>query len=149
MKAVIQRVTKAEVRVEGQITGKIDNGLMVLLGVHISDSEDDAVWLAKKIVNCRIFEDDQQKMNLSCIDVSGDILVVSQFTLYGDSSKGNRPSFIESAKPEISEPLYERFCFEVSQLLGRSVQKGIFGAMMEVDFVNHGPVTIIIESKKS
>lgn len=149
MKAIIQRVTKAEVRVDGQITGKISNGLMVLLGVHVSDSENDAVWLAKKVVNCRIFEDDQQKMNLSCIDIGGDILVVSQFTLYCDASKGNRPSFIESARPEISEPLYERFCFEISELLGRPVQKGIFGAMMEVEFINHGPVTIIIESKKS
>lgn len=149
MKAVIQRVSKAEVRVEGSATGKISKGLLILLGIHVSDTEQDVEWMVKKIVNLRIFQDNEEKMNLSILDINGEILVVSQFTLYGDAQKGNRPSFIESAKPEISEPLYESFCYKMSELLGKQVQKGIFGAMMEVDLINDGPVTIILESKKS
>ncbi len=148
MKAVIQRVSKAEVRVDGKVTGKISKGLLVLLGVHLSDSEQDVDWMVKKIANLRIFQDENDKMNLSTLNVKGEILVVSQFTLYGDAQKGNRPSFIESAKPDISEPLYESFCFKMSETIGKQVQKGIFGAMMEVDFINDGPVTIILESKK-
>ncbi len=148
MKAVIQRVSKAEVRVDGNITGKITKGLLILLGVHVSDSEQDVDWMVKKIANLRIFQDENDKMNLSTLDVKGEILVVSQFTLYGDAQKGNRPSFIGSAKPDISEPLYESFCFKMSETIGKQFQKGIFGAMMEVDFINDGPVTIILESKK-
>lgn len=149
MKVVLQRVKKAEVRVGSKRVGKINQGLLVLLGIHQTDSESNADWLAKKVVNCRIFQDENDKMNLSCLDIKGSILLVSQFTLYGDASKGNRPSFIDAARPEQSEPLYNYFCKQVEILLDRKVEKGVFGAMMDVDFINDGPVTIIIESKQS
>lgn len=144
MKAVIQRVKSAQVTVNGKITGKIDNGLLVLLGVTHEDTKDKADYLVKKILNLRIFTDENDKMNLSVKDINGEILVVSQFTLYADTSSGNRPSFTEAAKPEIANELYEYFKKQCESN-GIEVQSGIFGAYMEVELVNDGPVTIVME----
>ncbi len=150
MRAVIQRVSKASVEVckdtSKRITGEINKGLMVLLGVENGDTLDDAKWLASKIVGLRIFEDDAEKMNLSVQDVNGDVLVVSQFTLYGNVRKGYRPSFNRSARPEIAIPLYEAFMAEIELLTNKKVPCGVFGAMMNVSLVNDGPVTIIIDT---
>ncbi|NQV72751.1 D-tyrosyl-tRNA(Tyr) deacylase [bacterium] len=145
MIALVQRVKHASVVVEGQETGSVSEGLLILLGVHHSDTEKEATWLAAKCANLRIFPDHEDKMNRSVVDHQGGILVVSQFTLYGDARKGNRPSFIESARPEIAEPLYELFCHSLSSNLGKEVQKGVFGAMMDVTLCNWGPVTLHIE----
>jgi len=150
MIALIQRVRKAEVTVTDplqRITGSINQGLLILLGVHETDTEAEADWLSKKCVGLRIFPDGNDKMNLSLPDSGGDVLVVSQFTLYGNADKGNRPSFIESARPEKAEPLYELFCASVSDLLGKPVQRGEFGAMMDVELTNWGPVTLHIERR--
>lgn len=146
MRAVVQRVSEAAVRVEGQITGQIHQGLLVLLAVHENDTLDQVRWMANKVANLRIFEDAQGKMNLSVKDVAGGLLVVSQFTLYGDARKGNRPSFIESARPELAIPLYEAFKKEVASASGCEVAAGVFGADMKVSLVNDGPVTILIDS---
>lgn len=145
MIALVQRVSEAEVRVDGEVTGSIEQGLLVLLGVHEDDTTDEADWLARKCARLRIFADEDGRMNRSVQDVEGGVLVVSQFTLYGDATKGNRPSFIESARPEHAEPLYEHFCDQVADHLGRPVERGVFGAMMDVDLVNDGPVTLWIE----
>lgn len=147
MIALVQRVKHASVVVEGHETGSIAEGLLILLGVHETDSESEATWLAAKCANLRIFPDEEDKMNRSVLDHQGDILVVSQFTLYGDARKGNRPSFIESARPEKAEPLYESFCEKMSSHLGKDVQKGVFGAMMDVSLCNWGPVTLHIEKR--
>lgn len=147
MIAVIQRVTQAEVKVDGAITGKIGLGLLVLLGIEEADNEEDIEWLSKKIVQLRIFNDDQGVMNRSLLDEDGDILLVSQFTLHASTRKGNRPSYIKAAKPEIAIPLYEQFSAALGTLLPRPVQKGIFGADMKVSLLNDGPVTIIIDTK--
>jgi D-tyrosyl-tRNA(Tyr) deacylase len=147
MRAVIQRVSEAEVRVSGEIVGKIDKGLLVFLGIEKEDKEEDAYYLAEKIAGLRIFEDDQGKMNLSLLDVTGEILVVSQFTLAGDLRKGRRPSFDKSAPPETAERLYEIFINKIKNL-GLNVQTGRFRALMEVHLVNQGPVTFILDSKK-
>lgn len=149
MRAVIQRVKEAKVTVDGTITGEIGTGLMILLGVHQTDSKDEANWLAEKIVKLRIFPDSDGKMNISGLDANADFLVVSQFTLYGDAQKGNRPSFIESAQPALAEPLYEYFCEKLELLSGKKTQKGIFGAMMDVHLINDGPVTILLDSPRS
>ena len=146
MRAVIQRVIKASVSIDGEIIGKIGHGLVILLGIKNGDTEADAEFLASKCVNLRIFADTQSKFNLSALDVAGEILVVSQFTLYGDTRRGRRPSFTEAAPPEISEPLYEKFISFVKQS-GLKVSAGRFGAMMVVEIHNDGPVTVLVDSK--
>ncbi|MCU0643455.1 MAG: D-aminoacyl-tRNA deacylase [bacterium] len=148
MRAVVQRVTKASVSIEGKIVGSIGKGLVILLGVKNGDSEDDAKFLADKCVNLRIFADAAGKFNLSAIEVGGELLAISQFTLYGDARKGRRPSFIDAAPPEISEPLYQKFITYLRQS-GLKVAIGEFGAMMLVEIYNDGPVTILLESKDS
>lgn len=145
MKAIIQRVTQASVSVNNQPISQIGQGFLVLLGINKDDTEKQVVLMAKKIINLRIMADSRQKMNLSLKEVKGEMLVVSQFTLYGDCQKGNRPSFIQAARPEKAEKLYNLFVKLVSQT-GIPVQTGIFGAMMAVSLVNDGPVTIIVES---
>lgn len=147
MRLVIQRVTNAEVKVDGKTTGKIGKGFLVLLGIKTGDTKQEADYLVKKLCNLRVFEDENEKMNLALKDVGGELLIVSQFTLYGDCSGGNRPSFIEAARPDVAEPLYEYFCDECKKN-GINVEKGIFGADMKVNLLNDGPVTIIIESKE-
>ncbi len=147
MRAVIQRVSQASVTVEGEITGQIERGFLVLLGVGNDDTEDDAVYLAGKAVGLRVFEDGDGKMNLSLADVGGAMLVVSQFTLYGDARKGRRPSFIEAARPEKANQLYESFCAEVRGQ-GIRVETGRFQKHMDVALVNDGPVTLLLDSGK-
>ena len=144
MKLVVQRVKKAEVKVDGNIIGKIDKGFLGLIGIKVGDTKEQADYLVKKLCNLRVFSDENDKMNLSIKDVKGKLLIVSQFTLYGDCSQGNRPSFIEAARPEEANPLYEYFCNQC-ELNNIEVQKGIFGADMKVELINDGPVTIIIE----
>ena len=144
MKLVVQRVKKAEVKVDGNIIGKIDKGFLVLIGIKVGDTKEQADYLVKKLCNLRVFSDENDKMNLSIKDVKGKLLIVSQFTLYGDCSQGNRPSFIEAARPEEANPLYEYFCNQC-ELNNIEVQKGIFGADMKVELINDGTVTIIIE----
>jgi D-aminoacyl-tRNA deacylase len=147
MKALIQRVTKASVEVEGDIVGRCGAGMMILLGIHVSDTRKQAVWLANKCANLRIFRDHDGRMNRSCIDSGGGALVISQFTLYGNTDKGNRPSYIDSAPGEIAEPLYEFFISELAAHLGRPVGSGVFGAMMNVSLINDGPVTLSVERR--
>lgn len=147
MRAVVQRVSRASVTVDGEITGKIGKGLLVLLGVSTNDEESDAVYLLDKIINLRIFEDAAGKMNLSLAETSGELLVVSQFTLYGDTRRGRRPSYIEAAAPEKANSLYEFFVREARKQIGR-VETGRFQAMMDVELVNDGPVTILLDSRK-
>jgi D-tyrosyl-tRNA(Tyr) deacylase len=146
MKAVIQRVTSAEVMIEEKIVGKIDQGFMILLGIHETDTAEDVAYLVRKISKLRVFEDDGGKMNLSLQDINGSILSVSQFTLYADTKKGNRPSFIEAARPETAVPLYELFNAQLKEL-EIPVETGEFGADMKVTLTNDGPVTIIIDTK--
>ena len=145
MKIVVQRVKNAKVEVEGKVVGKIDKGFLVLLGVTHNDTEEQADYLAKKLCGLRVFTDENDKMNLSLKDVGGELLIVSQFTLYADCSQGNRPSFINAAKPDQAEKLYEYFCNQCNQKYNIKVEKGIFGADMKVTLLNDGPVTIIIE----
>ncbi len=147
MRAIIQRVTQASVQVDGKIQGAINNGLLVLLGIEENDTIADVEWLSKKVVQMRIFSDEQGKMNLSVQDIKGEILVISQFTLFASTKKGNRPSFIRSAKPEIAIPLYERYIGETEKNIGQKIQTGIFGADMKVSLLNDGPVTIYLDSK--
>ncbi len=147
MRAVVQRVTKASVTIDSNIVGTINKGLVILLGVKNGDEESDAKFLADKCVNLRIFADEAGKSNLSALEVGGELLVISQFTLYGDAHKGRRPSFIEAAPPEISEPLYQKFVAYLKES-GLKVATGEFGAMMLVEIHNDGPVTIILESKE-
>ena len=144
MRLVIQRVSSASVEVDNQIVGKIGKGLLVFLGIHKTDTIAQIPWLVNKLLNLRIFEDDKNKMNLSVKEVVSEVLVVSQFTLYGNCSKGRRPDFLEAAPGEIAEPLYLEFTKEISRDLGR-VQKGVFGAFMNVSLVNDGPVTMILD----
>ena len=147
VRAVVQRVSRAAVRVEGRVTGEIGRGLAVLLGVGREDGEADARQLADKVSALRIFEDGDGKMNLSVAEVGGGVLVVSQFTLFGDARKGNRPGFTEAAPPELANALYERFCALVREK-GLPVGTGVFRASMEVELVNEGPVTILLDSRK-
>ena len=147
MRVVIQRVSEAAVRVDGKIVGEIKQGLMVLLGIETADNEEDVDWLLNKTLNLRIFNDADGVMNTSLLDVEGDLLVISQFTLMAATKKGNRPSYIRAAKHEQAIPLYESFCAKAQQLLGKTVQKGSFGADMKVSLINDGPVTIQIDSK--
>ncbi|NLU53068.1 MAG: D-tyrosyl-tRNA(Tyr) deacylase [Clostridiaceae bacterium] len=149
MRAVVQRVKRAEVRVNNEITGKIDKGILVLLGVGQDDTNKDLEYMAEKIVNLRIFEDQEGKMNLSVLDVNGGILVVSQFTLYGDCRKGKRPSYSTAARPEMAEKLYNEFVDYIKSKYDIKVETGVFQAMMDVDFINEGPVTLLIDSQKT
>jgi D-aminoacyl-tRNA deacylase len=147
MRAVVQRVTRAKVTVENEIIGEIQNGLVVLLGVARTDSEVDAAYLAAKVLALRIFDDEAGKMNRSVKDIDGGVLVISQFTLYGDVRRGLRPSWFEAAAPEVAQPLYEHFIAEVQKLTAR-VSSGSFRSMMQVELVNDGPVTILLDSHK-
>lgn len=147
MIAVIQRASEASVTVSNHIKGRIGQGLVVLLGIEEADSAEDIHWLAKKIANLRIFDDDDGVMNQSVIDVEGDILLISQFTLHASTKKGNRPSYIKAAKPDIAVPLYEQFIDVQSRELGKEIYTGEFGADMKVQLVNDGPVTILIDTK--
>ena len=145
MRSVIQRVKQASVMIDGEVVGKIDQGLLVLFAVHVDGTDDKIEKMVQKILKLRIFEDEEGKMNRSVTDVSGSILVVSQFTLYGDASSGNRPSFIESARPEKAIPMYEAFV-EALKKSGLNVETGKFGAEMDVELINDGPVTIILDT---
>ena len=148
MKALIQRVRKASVTIDGRQYSSIEKGLLILLGIKTLDTEEDARFMAEKCCSLRIFEDDRQKMNLSVRDVGGSVLAVSQFTLYGDTRKGNRPSFIDAAPPEKAEPLYNFFVEQLRQQLGGlRVATGLFRTMMDVELINSGPVTVMLESK--
>jgi D-tyrosyl-tRNA(Tyr) deacylase len=147
MRAVIQRVSQASVAINNEIKSKIQTGLLILLGVEDSDNDEDINWLAKKIVQLRVFGDENEVMNLSVKEIDGEILIVSQFTLHASTKKGNRPSYIKAAKPEIAIPLYERFILQIENELGKKVMTGEFGAMMQVSLVNDGPVTILIDTK--
>ena len=147
MRAVVQRVSEASVSVEGKITGEIGPGLCALIGVGQADSEEDARWLAGKIVDLRIFEDESGKMNRSLLESKGALLAISQFTLFGDGRKGARPGYSDAARPERAEPLYDRFCALV-RARGVEVQEGVFRATMQVRIVNEGPVTLLLDSKK-
>ena len=147
MRAVIQRVSSAACRVDDKITGEIDQGLLILLGIHEDDTTDDLQWLAAKIINMRIFGDEEGLMNRSILDTGGDILLISQFTLYAQTKKGNRPSFIKAAKPDKAVPLYEAMIDTLQQLTGKNIATGVFGADMKVSLMNDGPVTIVIDSR--
>lgn len=147
MIALVQRVHCASVTIDGRVVGGIGQGLLILLGVHQDDSTGEVNWLARKCAALRIFSDEDGKMNRSIVDVDGEALVVSQFTLYGNVERGNRPSFVESAPPEVATPLYEKFVERLSELINRPVETGQFGAMMDVELINDGPVTISIERK--
>ena len=147
MRIVIQRVSKAEVMVEGNVVGSINKGLMVLLGIENEDDQSDLEWLVNKLLNLRIFNDDLNIMNHSLLDIKGGLMVISQFTLMAATKKGNRPSFIRAANHEIAIPLYEQFVHLAEEKLGSNVAKGVFGLDMEVSLLNDGPVTIIIDSK--
>jgi D-tyrosyl-tRNA(Tyr) deacylase len=147
MRVVIQRVSEAFVIIDSRVSGTIGNGLMILLGIEDQDSEEDIEWLCGKITKLRIFNDEQQVMNLSVTDIDAGVLVVSQFTLHASTRKGNRPSYIRAARPEIAIPLYGTFKSKLSEMIGKPVQSGEFGAMMQIHLVNDGPVTIIMDSK--
>ena len=147
MKAVLQRVSSASVTISEKIVAQIDNGLLVLVGIEDADTQEDIYWICQKIVNLRIFADENNVMNLSVKDIQGGIIVVSQFTLHANTKKGNRPSYIKASKPEIAIPLYENFVQQMELELGKKIQTGKFGADMKVALVNDGPVTIIIDSK--
>ena len=147
MIAVIQRVSEASVKIEGKTKGEIKQGLLILLGIAHEDTREDIDWLSKKIVGLRIFSDAEGKMNLSIQEVNGDILLISQFTLHASTKKGNRPSYINAARPEVAIPLYESFISATEKELGKPIQTGEFGADMKVGLVNDGPVTIIIDTK--
>ena len=147
MRAVIQRVSKASVTIDNKIYSRVDTGLLVLIGIEDADTAEDIEWLSGKIVNLRIFNDDNGVMNISVKEANGDILVVSQFTLHASTKKGNRPSYIKASKPEFAVPTYEKFVKQLSDDLGKKVGTGIFGADMKVELLNDGPVTIIIDTK--
>ncbi len=147
MRVVVQKVTEAAVLVGGEIIGEIGKGFMLLVGIGKEDAQEDVCYIARKVANLRVFEDEEGKMNRSLKDVGGDILSISQFTLFADTKKGNRPSYIKASKPEIAIPLYESFVQQMEKELGKKVQTGQFGADMKVSLVNEGPVTIIIDTK--
>jgi D-tyrosyl-tRNA(Tyr) deacylase len=147
MRAVIQRVSKASVTIDNKIFSQINNGLLVLLGIEDADTKEDIEWLSAKIVNLRIFNDDNGVMNISVKEINGEILVVSQFTLHASTKKGNRPSYIKASKPEFAVPIYEKFVERLKADLGKEVYTGVFAADMKVELLNDGPVTIIIDTK--
>ena len=147
MRVLIQRVKRASVTIDGVLKSSIEKGLLVFVGICDEDNSEDIQWLVKKIVNLRIFDDENGVMNLSVTDTGGDILAVSQFTLMASTKKGNRPSYIKAAAPEISIPLYETFCSELERAINKAIKTGVFGADMKVELINEGPVTIFIDSK--
>ena len=147
MRAIIQRVSKASCSIDGKISGEIGLGFMILLGIEDSDTDEDLSWLAQKISNMRIFSDENGLMNKALTDVQGNILLISQFTLFASTKKGNRPAFTRSAKPDYAIPLYEKMIVELSRLTGTKIQTGVFGADMQISLVNDGPVTIIMDTK--
>ena len=147
MRVVVQRVSQSNVKVSGEVIGEIKEGLMVLVSFVDEDNDTDLGWMTKKIINLRIFNDDEGKMNRSVQDIGGDILLISQFTLHGSTKKGNRPSFIKAAKPDFANVMYERFIKVLEQSLGKEIQTGEFGGDMKVSLINDGPTTIIIDSK--
>ncbi|CAN0605821.1 unnamed protein product, partial [Ectocarpus sp. 12 AP-2014] len=147
LRAVIQRVSKASVTVDNDIISSIEKGLLVFLGIEDADTEEDIEWLSKKIINLRVFNDEEGVMNRSIMDIDGSLIVVSQFTLHAQTKKGNRPSYIKAAKPDIAIPLYEKFILQIENDLKKKVGTGIFGADMKVDLLNDGPVTILIDTK--
>ncbi len=147
MKVVIQRVSEASVTIENEIVAKIKQGLLILVGIQDLDNQEDSIWLSSKIVNLRIFDDEEGIMNCSIKDINGEIIVVSQFTLYAQTKKGNRPSYIKASKPDVAIPLYESFVKQIETDLGKPIQTGRFGADMKVSLVNDGPVTILIDTK--
>ena len=147
MRVVVQRVSQSNVKVSGEVIGEIKEGLMVLVSFVDEDNDTDLGWMTKKIINLRIFNDDEGKMNRSVQDIGGDILLISQFTLHGSTKKGNRPSFIKAAKPDFANVMYERFIKVLEQSLGKEIQTGEFGGYMKVSLINDGPTTIIIDSK--
>lgn len=148
MRVLLQRVSEASVTIEGQVKSAIDTGLLVLLGIESADTEEDIEWLCNKIVQLRIFGDEEGKMNRSVLDIGGELLVISQFTLHASTKKGNRPSYIQAARPEVAIPLYEQFLKQLSFRLGKAIGSGEFGADMKVRLLNDGPVTIWIDSKQ-
>ncbi len=148
MRVVLQRVKKADVEISGEIRGKIDCGLVILLGIENEDTEEDIDWLVHKIINLRIFNDEKGVMNKSLLDVDGNALVISQFTLHAKTKKGHRPSYMHAAKPDKAYPLYLKFIEKINKKISKPVQTGEFGAMMDVSLINHGPVTIIIDTKR-
>ena len=148
MRLVIQRVTHASVTIEDVLKSKIGKGLLILVGIEDADTDADVNWLAQKVVNLRIFDDENGVMNRSVIDTDGEILIVSQFTLHAMTAKGNRPSYIRASKPDFAIPMYEKFCTKVTELLGKQVGTGEFGADMKVELLNDGPVTILIDSQR-
>ncbi|MGL5958958.1 MAG: D-aminoacyl-tRNA deacylase [Phocaeicola sp.] len=148
MRVIIQRVSHASVTIEGECKSAIKKGMLILVGIEDADTTADAEWLCKKIIGLRIFDDEQGVMNLPIIDAAGEILIISQFTLFASYKKGNRPSYIRASKPEKAVPLYEAFCDMVSQALGKPIGTGTFGADMKVELLNDGPVTISMDSKK-
>lgn len=147
MRTVTQRVTWANVKVDGKTVGEIEEGLLVLVAVEDSDTEEDIEWLAKKTVGMRVFDDEQGVMNKSILEINGNILIISQFTLFASTRKGNRPSYIRASKGEFANPMYKKFCEKVEEIMGRKVERGIFGADMKVSLLNNGPVTIIMDTK--
>ena len=147
MRIVIQRVSEASVKIDGNTVGEIKKGLLVFLGIEHVDAEMDADYLIQKLIHLRIFGDDEGKMNLSVSDISGNLLIVSQFTLFADTKKGNRPSFIRSARPEQAIPLYDYFLSQLNKSFSGKIEKGVFGANMQVELINDGPVTIILDSR--
>ena len=147
MRAIIQRVSRASVTIDDRIYSQVNMGLLVLLGIEDADTPEDVEWLSGKIVNLRIFNDDNGVMNVSVKDIGGDILVVSQFTLHASTKKGNRPSYVKASKPEFAIPMYERFLYHLTSDLGKKIYSGIFAADMKVELVNDGPVTIVIDTK--
>ena len=147
MRTVLQRVTKASVTINGKIKSEIQQGLLILLGICDEDNKEDIDWLVRKIINLRVFDDENGVMNRSILDIGGEIMVISQFTLYASYKKGNRPSWIKASKPEIATPLYQQFCDQLQTALGKTVATGIFGADMKVELLNDGPVTICMDSK--
>ena len=147
MRAVLQRVSMASVTVEGKKISEIENGIVILLGIENADSQEDVEWLSRKIVNLRIFNDAEGIMNDSLLDVQGDVLLISQFTLHASTKKGNRPSYIRAAKPDVAIPLYEKFILQIETDLGKKVGTGIFGADMKIELLNDGPVTIVMDTK--
>lgn len=147
MRAVVQRVSQASVTIEGKVKSQIEHGLLVLLGIENADNQEDIDWLVRKIINMRIFSDEAGLMNKSLVDVGGDVIIVSQFTLFASTKKGNRPSFIKAAKPDVAVPLYENFVKKMEAALGKSIGTGEFGADMKVRLLNDGPVTILMDTK--
>lgn len=147
MRVVVQRVKNASVSVEGKQISSIEKGFLILVGIEDVDTKEDVEWLTQKIVNLRVFDDENGIMNKSVVDVDGEILVVSQFTLFASTKKGNRPSYIRASKPDFAVPMYQQFCEKLTQLFGKEIKTGIFGADMQVSLLNDGPVTIIIDTK--